>query len=161
MNTMSIRIGRILVYLTGFTTLALSTFWLPWQVGETARINPSLSYLQYPLLLCIYLTLFPFMYALHETDQLLARAADEQAVTTYLDRSLKRIAYSILLVAFIYLVACGILLGTGIPVPLEIQKSLLHPLFGALLIFGVLRLVRGYLRKRSEKETEPEMRKEA
>ena len=161
MSTLSIRMGRILVYLTGFATLALSTFWLPWQVGETARINPSLAYLQYPLLLCIYLTLFPFMYALHETDQLLARASDEKALTLYLDRSLKRIAGSILLVAFIYLVACGILFGTGIPVPREIQQSLLHPLWGALIIFGILWFVRKHLRKRSERETEPQMKKNA
>lgn len=161
MRARSIRICRILVYLSGFVILALSTFWLPWQVGETARFNPLLSYLQYPLLLCIYLTLFPFMYALHETDQLLVRASDEQAVAAYLDRSLKRIAYSILLVAFIYLMACGILLGTGIPVPKEILKSLTRPLGGALVIFAILRLVRRYLRKRPEKETEHEMRKEA
>lgn len=161
MRSMSIRIWRILVYLTGFVTLALSTFWLPWQVGETARINPALAYLQYPLLLCIYLTLFPFMYALHETDQLLARAADTENLTTYLDRSLKRIAGSILLVALIYVVACVILLGAGIPVPKEIMQSLTHPLLGALGIFGILWLVRGKLRKRNVKETVEEMKKEA
>jgi hypothetical protein len=158
---MSIRIWRILVYLTGFVTLALSTFWLPWQVGETARINPALAYLQYPLLLCIYLTLFPFMYALHEADQLLVRAADTEDMTTYLDRSLKRIAGSILLVALIYVVACAILLGAGIPVPEEILQSLTHPLLGALVIFGILWLVRRRLRKKTVKETAHEMKKEA
>lgn len=161
MRSMSVRIWRILVYLTGFMTLALSTFWLPWQVGETARINPSLAYLQYPLLLCIYLTLFPFMYALHEADQLLVRAADAKAMTMYLDRSLKRIAGAILLVALVYTVACAILLGAGIPVPKQIMESLTHPLLGALVIFGILWLVRRKLGKRILKDTVQEMKKEA
>lgn len=161
MRSRTIQVCRVLVYLSGFFTVVVSTFWLPWQVGETARLNPTLAYLQYPLLLCIYLTLFPFLYALYHADRLLYCADKEKSSLACLNRSLERIGGAILLVALIYLSTWLLLRSAGISVPRAIQESVVHPLYGALAIFGVIGLVRRQLGKRIEKEGSSKMRKDA
>lgn len=153
MRSRTIRLGRILVYVAGFITLAVSTFWLPWQVGETARLNPSFAYLQYPILLCIYLTLFPFLYALYHADRLLDCAQKEKAGLKCLNRSLERIGYAILTVALIYIGTWILLKSAGIPVPKEIQQSVVHPLYGALILSGTIGFVRRLLQRKLEEES--------
>lgn len=161
MRRRTIRLWRILVYLAGFITLAMSTFWLPWQVGETARLNPPFAYLQYPILLCIYLTLFPFLYALYHADRLLDCAEKEKASFSCLDRSLKRIGWGIMPVALIYLGTWILLRSAGIPVPNEIRESVVHPLYGALVLSGIIGFVRRLLKRKLDEEASGKLKKGA
>lgn len=161
MRRRTIHVCRILVYLAGFIILALSTFWMPWQVGETARLNPALAYLQYPILLCIYLTLFPFLYTLYHADRLLDCVEKKKVSLGCLSLSLQKIGWAQLLVAFIYMGAWILLRSAAISVPREIQGSVVHPMYGALFLAGIIGVVRRQLKKRIEEEESLKMKKDA
>lgn len=161
MRRRRVQVCRIMLYLAGFIILVFSTFWLPWHVGETARLNPPLSYLQYSLLLCIYLTLFPFLYTLYHVDRLLDCAEKEKPSLGCLSRSLQRIGWAQLLVALIYLGAWLLLLSTGLPVPWAIHGSVVHPMFGAMMLSAIIALVRRKLKKRMVEEGPVRLKRDA
>lgn len=55
---------RATVVVVGLVILLISAFWLPSIAAYFARIGPEFAYLQYPVLIGIYLTTVPFFYAL-------------------------------------------------------------------------------------------------
>ncbi len=68
--------GKILllkaaVYVMGIVILCLCVFALPTLAHEAADMNPEFAYLQYPVLIGLYLTAIPFFYALYQALKLL------------------------------------------------------------------------------------------
>ncbi|MTI96950.1 MAG: DUF2975 domain-containing protein [Firmicutes bacterium] len=93
---------RLAICLIGLICLGLCIFWLPWMAEQTVELFPEVSYLKYPVLLGIYATTVPFYYALYQGLKLLGLIDAYNAFSETAIRSLKRIKFSALIIAFLY-----------------------------------------------------------
>ncbi|WP_188456899.1 DUF2975 domain-containing protein [Virgibacillus oceani] len=123
MNQGSTLFLKVAVSFIGFMVLILSLFWLPWLANEAAALAPELAHLQYPVLIGMYITLIPFLFALYHALKLLRCIDFNIAFSELSVRSLYYIKYcSFSIIGCIFLMA----------------QNALHPgiaLIGFIIIF--------------------------
>lgn len=144
------------VYMIGFIVLMLSVFWLPLMANETATMYPEFSYLQWPVLLGMYVTVLPFTYALYQALKLLKSIEQERVFTNTALQSLKEIIYcassiiAFYIIGFIFLTVQGAMHpGIGLMALVIMFASFIIALFAAVL--------RELLRKMVEIKTENDL----
>ena len=84
---------KIAVFLIGITVLALCIFWLPWLANDTAEMFPEFAFLQYPVLIGLYVTVIPFFLALYQALKLLNYIENNNAFSELSVKVLKYIKY--------------------------------------------------------------------
>src|SRR5690625_751306 len=102
---------KIAVFLIGITILALCIFWLPWLANYTAEMFPEFAYLQYPILIGVYVTAVPFFIALYHTLKLLNYIDTNNAFSELSIKSLKYIKYCAVLISMLYVVGTILLIA--------------------------------------------------
>ena len=119
---------RVAVYLIGITILALCIFWLPWLANYTGEMFPEFSYLQYPILIGLYLTAIPFFLALSQALKILNYINNNNSFSELSVKSLRYIKYCAVTISILYGIG-GIFL---------MSQSALHPgivIIGFTIIF--------------------------
>ncbi|AWE07183.1 DUF2975 domain-containing protein [Lysinibacillus sp. 2017] len=97
------------IVLTGIIVLLLCIFVLPSLALETARINPEVAYLQYPILLGMYATALPFFYALYETIMMIQVTERESIFSNHIVQGLNTIKHCAFVIMGLYVVGFSIL----------------------------------------------------
>ncbi|MGY0694560.1 DUF2975 domain-containing protein [Virgibacillus sp. FSP13] len=116
------------VFLIGITVLALCIFWLPWLANDTTKMFPEFAYLQYPVLVGLYVTTIPFFIALYLALKLLNYIDNNNAFSGLSVKFLKYIKYCAVTISFLYVIGIIFLMS---------QKAL-HPgiaIIGFTIIF--------------------------
>ena len=90
--------------LMGLPVLALCIFVLPEITEYFAELNPSLSFLQYPFLLGLYVTAIFYFIALYQTFKLLSYIDKNQAFSELSVEALKRIKHCAVVIGSLYVV---------------------------------------------------------
>ena len=119
---------KVAVYLIGITVLTLCIFWLPWLANDTVEMFPEFSYLQYPILIGLYVTAIPFFIALYRTLKLLNYIDSSNAFSELSVRDLKCIKYCANTISILYVIGIIFL----------ISQKVLHPgiaIIGLTIIF--------------------------
>ncbi|QDP42084.1 DUF2975 domain-containing protein [Radiobacillus deserti] len=93
---------KIAVCIIGITVLALCIFWLPWQANVLAKMYPEFAYLQYPLLIGLYVTAIPFFFALYQAFRLLNYIDNDIAFSKLSVKALRKIQYCAITICFLY-----------------------------------------------------------
>ncbi|WP_078552859.1 DUF2975 domain-containing protein [Bacillus alkalicellulosilyticus] len=119
---------KIAVILIGLTILCLSIFYLPWLANETARMFPEYSYLQYPVLFGLYVTVIPFYFSLYQAFTLLLYIDENKAFSGEAVQRLISIKKSAVLITLIYM--AGIFF-------LALQRAM-HPGIGIIALVIML-----------------------
>ena len=97
------------IVVTGLIVLLLCVFALPSLAQETARINPEVAYLQYPILLGMYATALPFFYALYETIMMIQVTERESIFSNRIVQGLNSIKHCAFVIMALYVVGFSIL----------------------------------------------------
>ncbi|WP_186577182.1 DUF2975 domain-containing protein [Aquibacillus kalidii] len=100
---------KIAIFVIAVTIGVLSVFWLPWQANILVNMYPEFDYLEYPLLVGIYLSTIPFFFALYHGYQLLIYIDKNMAFSDLSVKSLKRIKYCGIAIAILYVIGFIIL----------------------------------------------------
>ena len=108
---------KIAVYAIGVVILCLCIFALPSLAKDSAQMNPEFAYLQYPVLIGLYITAIPFYYALHQSLKLLSYIEDNYAFSELAVNTLGIIKHCASTISFFYVIGM-ILLGV---------QNALHP----------------------------------
>lgn len=103
MKRMSIPLFQIGVLFITLCILLLCIFWLPDTAAFFAEDAPEYAYLRYPLLIGIYMTVLPFLFAVMEGLRLSRRVALNDAFSIYSVKHLKHIKISAFLISVMYL----------------------------------------------------------
>jgi len=109
MKRMTVSLFQIGVLFITLCILLLAVFWLPGTAALFAEDAPEYAYLQYPLLIAIYVTLIPFTYAIIEGLRLSRRVAKNEAFSRESVLLLKRIKICAFIISFLYFLG-GIIL---------------------------------------------------
>ncbi|MFD1848577.1 DUF2975 domain-containing protein [Oceanobacillus bengalensis] len=133
---------KIAVFLIGVIVLSLCIFFLPWLANDTAEIFPEFAFLQYPVLLGLYLTTIPFFVALYQAIRLLKLIDNEDAFSESSVNSLNLIKYCAITISILYVIGSILLMS----------QSALHPgiaIIGFIIIFAsiVIAVFAGVLQK--------------
>lgn len=107
---------QVVIALVGVVILLLCVFVLPSVAASTARLNPEVAYLHYPILFGMYATAIPFFYALVETVRIIRISAREGMFAKEIGVSLNRIKYCAFTIIGLY-VAGFIVLDTANAMP--------------------------------------------
>lgn len=119
---------KIVIILLGMTVVALCVLWLPWLARNAAEQAPEFAYLQYPVLIGLYVTAVPFFMALHQAWQLLNYIEKNAAFSELSVSTLNKIKYCGNAIASLYAVGTILLL----------TQNALHPgvvIIGFLVMF--------------------------
>lgn len=119
---------KIAVFLIGITILALCVFLMPWLAKYTASMYPEFAYLQYPVLIGMYVTAIPFFIALYQALRLLNYIENNNAFSDLSVKALKHIKYCAVLISILYVIGIIYL----------ISQNSLHPglaIIGFTIIF--------------------------
>ncbi|WP_080848381.1 DUF2975 domain-containing protein [Cytobacillus gottheilii] len=119
------------VYIIGIVVLCLCIFALPSLAQQAAAGNPELSYLQYPVLIGLYVTAIPFFFALYQALKLLNHLANKQAFSKSAVHSLGIIKHCAGTISMIYVIGMLLL----------VTQNALHPgvaLMGLAILFLTL-----------------------
>lgn len=92
------------VFLIGIMILLLSAFFLPWLASYTASMYPEFAYLQYPVLIGMYVTAIPFFFALYQALKLLNYIDHGKAFTDQSLEALNSIKYCAILISGLYVI---------------------------------------------------------
>lgn len=103
MKRMTIPLFQIGVLFITLCILLLCIFWLPSTAAFFAEDAPEYAYLRYPLLIGIYLTVLPFLFAIVEVLKLSRRVAVNDAFSDQSVKHLKHIKISAVLITLMYL----------------------------------------------------------
>lgn len=144
------------VYVIGFTVLMLSIFWLPLMANETAMVYPEFSYLKWPVLLGMYVTVIPFAYALFHALKLLKSIEQEIVFTKTALQSLKEIIYCASYIIVFYIIGIIFLSVQGAMHP-GIGLMALVIMFASFIIALFAAVLRELLRKMVEIKTENDL----
>lgn len=120
---------KVTIFLIGITVLALCIFLLPWLANYTAEMYPEYAYLQYPVLIGLYVTAIPFFFALYQTLRLLNNIDKYNAFSEFSVNALKNIKYCANAISILYVIGSIFL----------ISQNALHPgiaLAGFIIIFA-------------------------
>lgn len=110
MKRMTISLFQIGVLFITLCILLLAAFWLPGTAALFAEDAPEYAYLQYPLLIAIYVTLIPFIGSIIEGLRLSRRVAKNEAFSSESVMHLKRIKMCAFAISLLYLIG-GIVLS--------------------------------------------------
>lgn len=119
---------KIAVFLIGITVLALCIFWLPWLANDTAEMFPEFAFLQYLVLIGLYVTVIPFFLALYQALKLLNYIENNNAFSELSVKVLKYIKYCAITISILYLIGTIVLMS----------QNALHPgiaIIGLTIIF--------------------------
>lgn len=94
---------RTVIISTAILVLLLCVFVLPVVAQETARLNPEVAYLHYPILLGMYATSIPFFYALYETVRMIRIIERESIFSNRLEQGLNYIKYCAYVILILYI----------------------------------------------------------
>ncbi|WP_010649805.1 DUF2975 domain-containing protein [Oceanobacillus massiliensis] len=130
------------VFLIGVIVLALCIFLLPWLANDTAEMFPEFAYLQYPVLIGLYLTAIPLFISLYQAIRLLRFIDNEDAFSESSVNSLNLIKYCAVIISILYVIGSILLMS----------QSALHPgiaIIGFIIIFAsvVIAVFAGVLQK--------------
>ncbi|RDW18693.1 DUF2975 domain-containing protein [Oceanobacillus arenosus] len=130
------------VFLIRVSVLALCVFLLPWLANYTVEMFPELAYLQYPVLIGLYVTAIPLFIALYQAVRLLNYIDNNDAFSESSVKSLKLIKYCAITISILYVIGTIFLMS----------QNALHPgiaLIGIILIFAsaVISVFAGVLQK--------------
>ncbi|MCM3396505.1 DUF2975 domain-containing protein [Oceanobacillus profundus] len=133
---------KIAVFLIGVIVLSLCIFFLPWLANDTAEMFPEFAFLQYPVLLGLYLTTIPFFVALYQAIRLLKLIDNEDAFSESSVNSLNLIKYCAITISILYVIGSILLMS----------QSALHPgiaIIGFIIFFAsvVIAVFAGVLQK--------------
>ncbi|WP_249871784.1 DUF2975 domain-containing protein [Oceanobacillus saliphilus] len=133
---------KIAVFLIGVIVLSLCIFFLPWLANDTAEMFPEFAFLQYPVLLGLYLTTIPFFVALYQAIRLLKLIDNEDAFSESSVNSLNLIKYCAITINILYVIGSILLMS----------QSALHPgiaIIGFIIFFAsvVIAVFAGVLQK--------------
>lgn len=95
---------KIAVFLIGVIVLSLCIFFLPWLANDTAEMFPEFAFLQYPVLLGLYVTTIPFFVALYQAIRLLKLIDNEDAFSESSVNSLNLIKYCAITISILYVI---------------------------------------------------------
>lgn len=95
---------KVLVSFVGLFVLLVAIFILPLFAQEAAFQNPEYAYLKYPILIGIYVTLIPFMYAIYQTVQLIDRKEKHPELTERTLQGFRKITSSATIIGLLYLI---------------------------------------------------------
>lgn len=118
---------RIAIYFIGMMVLALFILWLPRLANDTAEMFPEFSYLQFPVLIGLYITGIPFYFALYKALKLLTYIDESNAFSELSVNALRYIKYCAITISVLYVIGAIILLS----------KKALHPGI-AIIIFTII-----------------------
>lgn len=120
---------KVAIFLIWITLLVLCIFGLPWLSHYTVEMFPEFSYLRYPVLVGLYVTMLPFCIALYQSIRLLMLIENNNAFSTLSVKALKSIKYCAVVIAILY----------GIGSIFLFSQNALHPgiaLIGFAIIFA-------------------------
>jgi uncharacterized membrane protein len=128
------------ILFSGAFVLLLCIFWLPSEARYAAETNPEYAYLQYPVLIGLYLTAIPFYFGKYQTLKLLRDIEKNEAFSIRTVDSLKQVKYCAFIVMFLYIIGMVFLFSQnalhpgiaiiGLPITLA---SMFIALFAAIL----------------------------
>lgn len=156
MRRVAVQILKIAVFVIGIVVFGLCIFALPPLASSSAEMFPEFSYLQYPILLGLYVTTIPFFYALYQAFKLLTYMEKQLAFSAFAVRSLARIKYSAIVISLCYISGMIYLL----------TQSALHPsiaivglaiLFSAIVIMLFAAVLQGLLKNAMKIQSENEL----
>lgn len=98
------RFLKITVFLIGITILTLCIFLLPRLANYAAEMYPEFAYLQYPILIGLYLTAIPFFIALYQALKLLNNIDNNNAFSELSVKALKYIKYCAVTISILYVI---------------------------------------------------------
>jgi len=95
---------KVAIFLIGITVLAMCVFLLPWLANDTAEMYPEFAYLQYPILIGLYITAIPFFIALYQALKLLNYIGNNNAFSELSVKALKHIKYCSVTISILYVI---------------------------------------------------------
>ena len=110
MKRMSIPLFQIGVLFITLCFLVLCVFWLPDTAAFFAKDAPEYAYLKYPLLVGIYLTVLPFLFAIVEGLRLSRKVAINEAFSVKSVTHLRNIKRSSFLITVMYFIGFVVLI---------------------------------------------------
>ncbi|BAC13208.1 hypothetical conserved protein [Oceanobacillus iheyensis HTE831] len=116
------------VFILGITVLILCMFWLPWLANVTTEMYPEFSYLQYPVLIGLYVTAIPFFVALYQILKLLKYIHNRNAFSVLCVGTLKNIKKCAVTISILYVIGSFFLMS----------QDALHPgiaIISSIIIF--------------------------
>lgn len=119
---------KFTVYLIGVMIVSLCIFALPRLAAESAAMYPEYAYLEYPVLIGLYVTVIPFFFALYQALKLLGYVDKNESFSKVAVHRIGLIKYAAIIISLMY--ALGMLI-------LFIVNAL-HPgigLVGLLILF--------------------------
>ena len=142
MNRGSTIFLKIAVLLVGTIVFFLCVFFLPWLANDTANMYPEFAFLQYPVLLGLYVTTIPFFIALYQALKILKLIDHEAAFSESSVNILNFIKYCAITISILYVIGSILLMS----------QNALHPgiaIVGFIIIFSsvVIAVFVGVLQK--------------
>ncbi len=142
MNRGSTIFLKIAVLLVGTIVFFLCVFFLPWLANDTANMYPEFAFLQYPVLLGLYVTTIPFFIALYQALKILKLIDHEAAFSESSVNILNFIKYCAITISILYVIGSILLM----------LQNALHPgiaIVGFIIIFAsvVIAVFVGVLQK--------------
>ncbi|WP_416150343.1 DUF2975 domain-containing protein [Salipaludibacillus sp. HK11] len=101
---------KIAVILIGITILSLCIFWLPWIASVSTEAAPEFAYLQYPVLIGLYVTSIPFFFALYQALKLLDCIKNNATFSELSVKGLMNIKYCAIVISILYVLGSLFLL---------------------------------------------------
>ncbi|MBM7649943.1 hypothetical protein JOC78_002927 [Bacillus ectoiniformans] len=102
MKPRKITLLKVVVYIIGMVILCLCLFALPSLAKESAKMYPEFSYLQYPVLIGLYMTAVPFYYALYQALKLLSYIENKNAFSEFAVNTLGSIKHCASTISALY-----------------------------------------------------------
>lgn len=142
MNRGSTIFLKITILLVGTIVFSLCVFFLPWLANDTANMYPEFAFLQYPVLLGLYVTTIPFFIALYQALKILKLIDHEAAFSESSVNILNFIKYCAITISILYVIGSILLMS----------QNALHPgiaIVGFIIIFAsvVIAVFVGVLQK--------------
>lgn len=100
---------KLAVIFIGLPVLALSLFGVTWLINNPA--SPEYDQLLYPVLIGIYVSIFPFFVALYQTFRLLNYIDKKQVFSEWSVKSLKNIKLCAMIISGLYVVVLPFIFG--------------------------------------------------
>jgi len=93
---------KMAVFLIGTPVLALGIYGLYWLVNNP--VNPDYSYILYPIVIGMYVSVIPFFFALYQAFKLLSYIDKNQAFSELSVKALKKIKFCAMTISGLYVV---------------------------------------------------------
>lgn len=97
------------VSMIGLAVIMMCLFLLPTLANETVEMHPEVTYLRTPILLGMYATAIPFLYALYETIKMIYTIEQQSSLGTVIVQGLRRIQYCAIVIISLYVAGMTLL----------------------------------------------------